>query len=158
MSEKKDTTDTLGRMAAPAATTRDAPPMAGAAQPQALDASVDTVNIGVARTVLLRLKRYALVLQEREGGRVTQRMVAERMLSGYLDGAGPAINLPETEPELPRPIGTLALDRGLLFRLKRHALDLEERLGRSVTMREVAEAIFNTVLDEAGIPAVPSKS
>jgi hypothetical protein len=111
----------------------------------------ETVTIGVGRAVSLRLKRYALVLQEQETARVTQREVAERMLSDYLDGTRGAISLPEGEPKLTRPINTLALDRNVLFRLKRHALDLTERLGRTVTMREVAEAMFNSVLDEAHI-------
>ena len=143
---KKDQ-DALGRMTAPMPTARSGAP------PTSATTAVrnDTVTIGVGRVVSLRLKRYALVLQEQETARVTQREVAERMLSDYLDGTRPAISLPEREPKLTRPINTLALDRNLLFRLKRHALDLTERYGRTVTMREVAEAMFNSVLDEAHI-------
>jgi hypothetical protein len=143
---KKDQ-GTLGRMTAPIPTARS-----GASPAITTTAlSNDTVTIGVGRAISLRLRRYALVLQEQEIVRVTQREVAERILSDYLDGRRPAITLPDVEPELTRPINTLALDRNLLFRLKRHALDLAERLGRTVTMREVAEAMFNSVLDEANI-------
>jgi hypothetical protein len=143
---KKDQ-DTLGRMTAPM------PIASSGAPPTSATTAVrnDTVTIGVGRAVSLRLKRYALVLQEQETARVTQREVAERVLRDYLDGTRGAISLPEEEPKLTRPINTLALDRNVLFRLKRHALDLTERLGRTVTMREVAEAMFNSVLDEAHI-------
>jgi hypothetical protein len=55
------------------------------------------------------------------------------------------------------PSGTIALGRALVLRLKRYTLDLEEQLGRTVAMREVADAIFNAALEEAGIPAGPEQ-
>ncbi len=97
-----------------------------------------------------------LILQE-QGGPGTQRSVAERMLNAYLDGASPLIDLPRTEPVVQAPSGTIALGRALVLRLKRYTLDLEEQLGRTVAMREVADAIFNAALEEAGIPAGPEQ-
>ena len=157
MTNKKDTRGTLGRMAAPTAGAGSAPPAIAPpaiAPPSEPDLSTDTVNMAVSRLILLRIKRYALILQEREGGRGTQRAVAERMLHTYFDGARPAVNLPQTEPVLQGPSGTIALSRSLVLRLKRYTLDLAERLGRTVSMREVADAIFNSALEEVGIPAV----
>lgn len=152
MTGKKKPTGTLGRMAAPTSGASSGPPGIIASPEQ--DLSTDTVNVAVSRPILLRIKRYALILQE-QGGPGTQRAVAERMLNAYLDGASPPIDLPRTEPVVQAPSGTIALGRALVLRLKRYTLDLEEQLGRTVAMREVADAIFNAALDKAGIPAGP---
>lgn len=152
MTGKKKPTGTLGRMAAPTSGASSGPPGIIASPEQ--DLSTDTVNVAVSRPILLRIKRYALILQE-QGGPGTQRAVAERMLNAYLDGASPPIDLPRMEPVVQAPSGTIALGRALVLRLKRYTLDLEEQLGRTVAMREVADAIFNAALDKAGIPAGP---
>ncbi len=152
MTGKKKPTGTLGRMAAPTSGASSGPPGIIASPEQ--DLSTDTVNVAVSRPILLRIKRYALILQE-QGGPGTQRAVAERMLNAYLDGTSPPIDLPRTEPVVQAPSGTIALGRALVLRLKRYTLDLEEQLGRTVAMREVADAIFNAALDKAGIPAGP---
>ena len=152
MTGKKKPTGTLGRMAAPTSGASSGPPGIIASPEQ--DLSTDTVNVAVSRPILLRIKRYALILQE-QGGPGTQRSVAERMLNAYLDGTSPPIDLPRTEPVVQAPSGTIALGRALVLRLKRYTLDLEEQLGRTVAMREVADAIFNAALDKAGIPAGP---
>lgn len=154
MTGKKKPTGTLGRMAAPTSGASSGPPGIIASPEQ--DLSTDTVNVAVSRPILLRIKRYALILQE-QGGPGTQRAVAERMLNAYLDGASPPIDLPRTEPVVQAPSGTIALSRALVLRLKRYTLDLEEQLGRTVAMREVADAIFNAALDKAGIPAGPEQ-
>lgn len=154
MTGKKKPTGTLGRMAAPTSGASSGPPGIIASPEQ--DLSTDTVNVAVSRPILLRIKRYALILQE-QGGPGTQRAVAERMLNAYLDGASPPIDLPRTEPVVQAPSGTIALGRALVLRLKRYTLDLEEQLGRTVAMREVADAIFNAALKEAGIPAGPEQ-
>lgn len=152
MTGKKKPTGTLGRMAAPTSGASSGPPGIIASPEQ--DLSTDTVNVAVSRPILLRIKRYALILQE-QGGPGTQRAVAERMLNAYLDSASPPIDLPRTELVVQAPSGTIALGRALVLRLKRYTLDLEEQLGRTVAMREVADAIFNAALDKAGIPAGP---
>lgn len=152
MTGKKKPTGTLGRMAAPTSGASSGPPGIIASPEQ--DLSTDTVNVAVSRPILLRIKRYALILQE-QGGPGTQRAVAERMLNAYLDGTSPPIDLPRTEPVVQAPSGTIALGRALVLRLKRYTLDLEEQLGRTVAMREVADAIFNAALNKAGIPAGP---
>lgn len=154
MTGKKKPTGTLGRMAAPTSGASSGPPGIIASPEQ--DLSTDTVNVAVSRPILLRIKRYALILQE-QGGPGTQRSVAERMLNAYLDGASPPIDLPRTELVVQAPSGTIALGRALVLRLKRYTLDLEEQLGRTVAMREVADAIFNAALKEAGIPAGPEQ-
>ncbi len=154
MTGKKKPTGTLGRMAAPTSGASSGPPGIIASPEQ--DLSTDTVNVAVSRPILLRIKRYALILQE-QGGPGTQRAVAERMLNAYLDGTSPPIDLPRTEPVVQAPSGTIALGRALVLRLKRYTLDLEEQLGRTVAMREVADAIFNAALDKAGIPAGPEQ-
>ena len=154
MTNKKKTAGRLGRMAAPATRSTSAPP--GSIAPADPELSTDTVNVAVSRPILLRIKRYALILQE-QGGPGTQRSVAERMLNAYLDDASPPIDLPRTELVVQAPSGTIALGRALVLRLKRYTLDLEEQLGRTVAMREVADAIFNAALKEAGIPAGPEQ-
>lgn len=120
----------------------------GEALDQAAPADGSTSNIGIARDLLLRLRRYTLQLQEDGAARVTQRAAAEIMLLEYLQGGRPPLELSQSEPSLSRETRTLALDRGLLLRFKRVLLDLEEKLGRSISQREVAEQIIADYLNK----------
>lgn len=146
---KKDD-PTLGRMSAPVPTLGRAVPSATltTAAPSELH---PTQTMAIGRMVLLHIRRYALALQERDNGRVTQRDVAEYMLTEYLDNMRDMVTLPPESPNLTRQVNTLALSRSVALRLKRLALDQSERLGRTVSQRELAEAMFISMLNEAGI-------
>jgi hypothetical protein len=154
MADKKQGEE-LRRMAAqaPSAPPPAAPPTAGAAAPPSGPATDDTIRIALDRSLLLRLKRYCLTLQEQTKRRVSQREVAEQAIGAFLDSKEPAINLTPPAEDRPDDTVTISLDRTLGLRLKRYALDQQERLGWRVTQRLVAERVLDQLLTQAGFPA-----